>query len=166
MKLTQEINFFKLFLVDIVLILLFRYYQPQCEPCLKNDCPPCLAGEQYYLIYFFIAINFIFCIICFCEKLKIFIKQKKIGSFICVFWLLLVFTNLSIKFTGYKSNFFTWNEIVNFLPFSIILSLIGAIYFVFINENVPNWFDDREEKRRKKKSIQKKFDEEISNKYR
>lgn len=53
---------FKLFLIDLILFLLFRYYQPMCEPCLDNiDCPPCLSKEQYFIIYFGIAINTIFC---------------------------------------------------------------------------------------------------------
>ena len=49
---------FLLLLVDLILIISFWYYQPLCEPCLdKQDCPPCLSEEQYFLIYFGIGIN-------------------------------------------------------------------------------------------------------------
>lgn len=31
---------------------LYQYYQPLCEPCLPNtDCPPCIAKEQYVVMY-------------------------------------------------------------------------------------------------------------------
>jgi len=56
---------FKMLLIDLILLILFRYYQPLCEPCLGNtDCPPCLSKEQYFIIYFGIAINVL--IACFC----------------------------------------------------------------------------------------------------
>ena len=36
-----------LLLLEAFCILLFRYYQPQCEPCLPgSDCPPCLSTIQ------------------------------------------------------------------------------------------------------------------------
>lgn len=44
--------------IDLIIVLLYWYYQPLCEPCLdKNNCPPCLSKEQYVLIYFGLAIN-------------------------------------------------------------------------------------------------------------
>jgi len=46
--------------VDIFLYLLFRYYQPFCEPCLSNDCPPCLSEEQYFIIYLAVGFNVIY----------------------------------------------------------------------------------------------------------
>ena len=62
---------FKLFLIDLILFLLFRYYQPMCEPCLYNiDCPPCLSKEQYFIIYFGIAINTIFAIFWLFKRIK------------------------------------------------------------------------------------------------
>ena len=56
---------FKLFLLDLILLLLFKYHQPECEPCLDDiNCPPCLSEEQYFIIYFGIAVNIVICIIC------------------------------------------------------------------------------------------------------
>ena len=53
------------------MFLLFRYYQPMCEPCLYNiDCPPCLSKEQYFIIYFGIAINTIFAIFWLFKRIK------------------------------------------------------------------------------------------------
>jgi uncharacterized membrane protein len=61
---------FKLLLIDLILLILFRYYQPYCEPCLDNtDCPPCLSQEQYFIIYFGIAINALIGIICIIRKM-------------------------------------------------------------------------------------------------
>lgn len=56
--------FFKLTVIDFVLFLLFRYYQPLCEPCLDNDWEPCLSKEQYIIIYIGIAVNVIGFIVC------------------------------------------------------------------------------------------------------
>lgn len=62
---------FKLLLIDFLLLLLFRYYQPLCEPCLDNvDCPPCISTEQYFIIYFGVVINVIIGIVCLSKKLK------------------------------------------------------------------------------------------------
>lgn len=62
---------FKLLLIDLFLFLLFRYYQPLCEPCLYNVyCPPCISKEQYFIIYFGITINVMIGIICLLKKLK------------------------------------------------------------------------------------------------
>lgn len=59
----------KLLLLDLALFLLFRYYQPLCEPCLDNtDCPPCLSIEQYFIIYCGTVINVIIGIICIIKK--------------------------------------------------------------------------------------------------
>jgi len=56
---------FKVLLIDIILLMLFRYYQPLCEPCIEGaDCPPCLSKLQYFIIYFGIVINVIGCIYC------------------------------------------------------------------------------------------------------
>lgn len=58
--------FFRLLVIDLLLLLFYRYYQPLCEPCLdKNDCPPCLSKEQYFIIYLGIALNIIFVLYCF-----------------------------------------------------------------------------------------------------
>ena len=57
--------FFKLLIIDSFLLLLYWYYQPLCEPCLdKNDCPPCLSKEQYFIIYFSVVLNLLFGIYC------------------------------------------------------------------------------------------------------
>lgn len=48
------------FAINVVLYLLFRYYQPFCEPCLSNDCPPCLSEQQYIIIYFCLGFNVIY----------------------------------------------------------------------------------------------------------
>jgi uncharacterized membrane protein len=68
---TNQINkinsncFFRLLMIDLFLLLLYWYYQPLCEPCLnKNDCPTCLSKEQYFIIYFGIALNLLFSIYC------------------------------------------------------------------------------------------------------
>ena len=57
--------FLILLTIDLLLLSLYKYYQPLCEPCLsKNDCPPCLSREQYFIIYFTIILNIgigIFC---------------------------------------------------------------------------------------------------------
>ena len=54
---------FLLVAMDLVLSLLFWYYQPLCEPCLdKQDCPACMSKEQYFLIYLGVAINLSFAV--------------------------------------------------------------------------------------------------------
>lgn len=52
-------NCFLVFIsTNILFFLLYKYYQPLCEPCLnKEDCPPCISKEQYYIIYFSIVLN-------------------------------------------------------------------------------------------------------------
>ncbi len=36
-----------LLLLEALCIFLFRYHQPQCEPCMAGtDCPPCLSSIQ------------------------------------------------------------------------------------------------------------------------
>lgn len=63
--------FFKLLVIDIILIALFRYYQPLCEPCLDfTNCPPCLSKEQYFIIYIGIAINVLLGSFCLIRKIK------------------------------------------------------------------------------------------------
>lgn len=49
-----------LLIVNGILYLLFRYYQPLCEPCLTGDCPPCLSNQQYNIIYMTVLINIIY----------------------------------------------------------------------------------------------------------
>jgi hypothetical protein len=50
---------------DLLLLLLYWYYQPLCEPCLdKHDCPPCISEEQYFIIYLGAAINLLFGLYC------------------------------------------------------------------------------------------------------
>ena len=52
-----------LLIIDLILGLLFWYYQPKCEPCLYiNDCPPCLSKQQYYIIYFGVILNLFYII--------------------------------------------------------------------------------------------------------
>ena len=72
--------FFKLTVIDIVLFLLFRYYQPLCEPCLDNDCPPCLSKEQYIIIYIGIVTNILGFIICIYKMVKKKQKNNKYGT--------------------------------------------------------------------------------------
>jgi uncharacterized membrane protein len=56
---------FKLFLLDLILIFLFMYYQPLCEPCIDGaDCPSCLSKQQYFIIYFGLGINLLSGIYC------------------------------------------------------------------------------------------------------
>ena len=44
--------------IDLTLLLLYRHYQPLCEPCLnKQNCPPCISENQYFILYFGIAFN-------------------------------------------------------------------------------------------------------------
>ena len=62
--------FFRLTVIDFVLFLLFRYYQPLCEPCLDNDWEPCLSKEQYIIIYIGIAVNVIGFIVCIYKTVK------------------------------------------------------------------------------------------------
>ncbi len=51
---------FILFLLDLIFVLLFKYYQPLCEPCLDiTDCLPCLSKQQYYILYLGLALNII-----------------------------------------------------------------------------------------------------------
>ncbi len=35
--------------VDVILYLLFKHYQPLCEPCITGEYPPCLSAQQYNL---------------------------------------------------------------------------------------------------------------------
>jgi len=52
-------NYFLLFVgTNFLFFLLYKYYQPLCEPCLnKEDCPPCISKEQYYIIYTTVVLN-------------------------------------------------------------------------------------------------------------
>jgi len=53
---------FKLLLLDLLLVILFRYYQPLCEPCLNGaDCPPCLSNIQYCIIFIGTIVNVVAC---------------------------------------------------------------------------------------------------------
>jgi hypothetical protein len=48
-------------ILNTIFLLLFLYFQPLCEPCIdKSDCPPCLSRQQYFIIYFGIAVNLFF----------------------------------------------------------------------------------------------------------
>ena len=66
MKLTltttiKRLNFncFLLFVsTNFLFFVLYKYYQPLCELCLnREDCPPCISKEQYFIIYFGIVLN-------------------------------------------------------------------------------------------------------------
>ena len=72
--------FFKLIVIDLVLFLLFRHYQPLCEPCLDNDCPPCVSKEQYIIIYIGIVLNILGFIICIYKTVKNKQKNNKRGT--------------------------------------------------------------------------------------
>lgn len=52
-------NYFLLFVcANFLFFLLYKYYQPLCELCLnREDCPPCISKEQYFIIYFGIVLN-------------------------------------------------------------------------------------------------------------
>lgn len=53
-------------IIDIILLILFWYYDALCEPCIdKSDCPPCLSKEQYFIIYFGGAVNLIMLLFCY-----------------------------------------------------------------------------------------------------
>lgn len=64
-------RFFALSVIDIMLLALFRYYQPLCEPCIDtNDCPPCLSKQQYFILYFSLAVNLAFGMYYLFKKIK------------------------------------------------------------------------------------------------
>lgn len=47
-------------IITLLGFLLFKYYQPLCEPCLPDtDCPPCRSKEQYKVEYIFGALDII-----------------------------------------------------------------------------------------------------------
>ncbi len=59
-KMNNKKFLFLLSVLDIILLILYWYYQPLCEPCLdKKDCPPCISKEQYFIIYFGLVINLV-----------------------------------------------------------------------------------------------------------
>ena len=61
--------FFKTLIVNFLLIFLYYYYQPLCEPCLdQHNCPPCLSTEQYFIIYLGIIFDLVLGIYCFLKK--------------------------------------------------------------------------------------------------
>lgn len=62
--------FFRLVIVDLVLFLLFRYFQPLCEPCLDNDCEPCLSQKQYAIIFIGITVNLLGFVVCIYKTIK------------------------------------------------------------------------------------------------
>jgi hypothetical protein len=65
-------NVFRFLLLNLVLILLYCYYQPLCEPCLDNvNCPMCISNEQYVLIYLAVILNIL-------NGIYILIRVKKI----------------------------------------------------------------------------------------
>ena len=66
-KIIQTINIWLNF--NIVLLLLFLYYQPQCEPCLEEPCSPCLSIQQYLIIGLSLFLNV--CLFVLCYKIKI-----------------------------------------------------------------------------------------------
>lgn len=69
-KISKALIFVYFVFINILLFLLFKNFQPLCEPCLDNvDCPPCISTEQYFIIYFGIAINVIIGI-CLFKKMK------------------------------------------------------------------------------------------------
>lgn len=56
---------------NIILLMMFRYYQPMCEPCIdNNDCPLCLSDEQYFIAYLGGSVNIIFVIYFLYKRLK------------------------------------------------------------------------------------------------
>jgi hypothetical protein len=62
---------FLLLAIDLILLFLYWYYQPLCEPCLdKKNCPPCISKEQYFIIYFGVAINVVWGLYCLCRHKK------------------------------------------------------------------------------------------------
>jgi len=62
---------FKLLLTDLLLLILFIYYQPLCEPCInKITCPPCLSKEQYFVIYLGLTVNLILGFYCLYKRRK------------------------------------------------------------------------------------------------
>ena len=59
-KMNNKKFLFLLSVLDKILLILYWYYQPLCEPCLdKKDCPPCISKEQYFIIYFGLVINLV-----------------------------------------------------------------------------------------------------------
>lgn len=77
-KITKKCLFY-LLVIDLLLVFLYWYYQPLCEPCLdKNNCPPCLSKEQYFIIYIGIALNVILGVYCiFRAKKNLKIKSSR-----------------------------------------------------------------------------------------
>ena len=64
-------NLFKLLLLDLVLILLYRYYEPLYEPCLEGmDCSKPLPPEQCFIIIFGVVVNTFYIILSIYRKVK------------------------------------------------------------------------------------------------
>jgi hypothetical protein len=62
--------FLKIIVIDIILLLLFWYNDPLCEPCLVNNCPPCLSKEQYLILYTGFFLNFLLIFLCLYKRKK------------------------------------------------------------------------------------------------
>jgi hypothetical protein len=66
-----KVCFFKLMIIDFLLLLSYWHYQPFCEPCLDvNNCSPCLSDEQYFIIYLGIALNLLVVVYCLFKNKK------------------------------------------------------------------------------------------------
>lgn len=61
--------FFKLIISDFLLIFLYYYFQPLCEPCIDlHNCPLCMSKEQYVIVYLGIALNLMLGVYCLLKK--------------------------------------------------------------------------------------------------
>jgi hypothetical protein len=64
-------------LVNTLLYLLFKDFQPICEHCLDNtDYSLCMSKEQSFIIHFGIAINIIFGIFCVFKQRRIKLRKQ------------------------------------------------------------------------------------------
>jgi len=63
-----------LLIISSVGYIIYQYFQPLCEPCLTDNCPPCISSEQYLTIYLFAFLDLILMI----RIVYLAIKNKRI----------------------------------------------------------------------------------------
>ena len=89
--------------------------------------------------------------------------KSKVKLLIYSFFILFSFNTLLDKLCGFRSAPYTWSKIVDTLPITMIVCLLGSIWFTFFtnNQEIISWLDDKSEKRHKKRSLPKDSDGEI-----
>lgn len=78
----KTIEFIIIFiLINSIMYLLFRFYQPFCEPCIsQDDCPTCLSKEQYIIIGLWAVIDLIYILLFSIFQRRTTYGDKKISS--------------------------------------------------------------------------------------